>query len=71
PGVPYSGGREHSADSLVCIEGAAAIIAGGRTLLATRGSCALVPANLPYSVAARGPRAVLFKAGVPAAAAAP
>ncbi|HTZ52039.1 MAG TPA: mannose-6-phosphate isomerase, class I [Spirochaetia bacterium] len=66
PGVPYSGGREHSADSLVCIEGAAAVIAGGRTLAVTRGSCALVPANLPYSVAARGPRAVLFKAGVPA-----
>ena len=63
--MPYSGGREHSADTLIGLEGAAAIIAGGRTLTVNRGGCALVPAGLPYSIAARGPRAVLFKAGVP------
>jgi mannose-6-phosphate isomerase class I len=66
PGVPYSGGREHSADTLIAAEGAASIIAAGRTLSVSRGSCALVPAAIPYSIAARGPKAVLFKAGVPA-----
>jgi mannose-6-phosphate isomerase len=64
-GTPYSGGREHSADSLIVMEGAASVIAGGRTLSLTRGGSALVPASLPYSIAARSPRAVLFKAGVP------
>jgi mannose-6-phosphate isomerase class I len=64
-GTPYSGGREHSADSLIVIEGAASVIAGGRTLTLARGGSALVPAALPYSIAARSPRAILFKAGVP------
>ena len=67
PGVPYSGGREHSADSLIVTEGSAAIVAAGRTLALSRGGCALVPAGVPYSIAARAPKAVLFKAGVPAA----
>jgi mannose-6-phosphate isomerase class I len=67
PGVPYSGGREHSADSLIVTDGAAAVVAAGRTLLLQRGGCAIVPANVPYSIAARAPRAVIFKAGVPAA----
>ena len=66
PGVPYSGGREHSADSLIVIEGAAALVAAGRTLALGRGGCALIPASVPYSIAARSPKAVLFKAGVPA-----
>ena len=65
PGTPFSGGREHSADSLVVVEGAASVIAGGRALALPRGACALLPAGLAYSVAARSPRAVLFKAGVP------
>jgi phosphomannomutase len=65
PGTPYSGGRDHSADCLIVIEGAAAVIAGGRTVMLPRGGAALVPAALPYSIAARAPRAVLFKAGVP------
>ncbi|MGO9307584.1 MAG: mannose-6-phosphate isomerase, class I [Spirochaetia bacterium] len=65
PGVPYSGGREHSADTLLAIEGAAAIVAAGRTLLLSRGGSAIVPAGVPYSVAARAGRAVLYKAGVP------
>jgi mannose-6-phosphate isomerase class I len=65
PGVPYSGGREHSADTLLAIEGAAAIVAAGRTLLLSRGGCAIVPAGVPYSIAARAGRAVLYKAGVP------
>jgi phosphomannomutase len=64
-GTPYSGGREHSADSLIVIEGAASVIAGGRALPLARGGSALVPAGLAYSIAARSPRAVLFKAGVP------
>jgi mannose-6-phosphate isomerase class I len=64
-GTPYSGGREHSADSLIVIEGAASVIAGGRSLMLARGGSAIVPAALPYSIAARSPRAVLFKAGVP------
>jgi mannose-6-phosphate isomerase class I len=66
PGVPYSGGREHSADSLIVIEGAAALVAAGRTLMLGRGGCAMVPAGVPYSIAARSPRTLLFKAGVPA-----
>ncbi len=65
PGTPYSGGRDHSADCLIVIEGAAAVIAGGRTVMLPRGGAAMVPAALPYSIAARSPRAVLFKAGVP------
>jgi len=65
PGTPYSGGREHGADTLVVVEGAAAVVAGGRPLALARGGIALVPAGLPYSVAARAPRAVLFKAGIP------
>jgi len=65
PGVPYSGGRDHSADTLVAVEGAAALIAAGRTLPIPRGGCAIVPAGIPYSVAARAPVAVLFKAGMP------
>ena len=64
-GVPYSGGRDHGADSLVVIEGAAAVVAAGRTLAMPRGGIALVPAGIPYSVAARSPRSVLFKAGIP------
>ena len=52
-------------DSLIVIEGAASVIAGGRTLSLARGGSALVPAALPYSIAARSPRAILFKAGVP------
>ncbi len=63
PGVPYSGGREHSVDTLIVIEGAAAIVAAGRTLPLSRGGCAMVPAGILYSVAARAPRAVLYKAG--------
>ena len=65
PGVPYSGGREHSADSLIVIEGAAALVAAGRTLMLGRGGCAMVPAGVPYSIAARSPKAMIFKAGVP------
>ncbi len=65
PGVPYSGGREHSADTLIVIEGAASVIAAGRTLTLGRGGCALVPAAVAYSLAARCPRAILFKAGIP------
>jgi mannose-6-phosphate isomerase len=65
PGVPYSCGREHSADTLIAVEGSASIIAAGRTLPISRGGCALVPAAIPYSIAARGPKTVLFKAGVP------
>ncbi|MGA2639300.1 MAG: mannose-6-phosphate isomerase, class I [Spirochaetia bacterium] len=66
PGVPYSGGREHSADTLIVTEGAAAVVAAGRTLLLSRGGCAIVPAGVPYSLAARAASAVLYKAGVPA-----
>jgi phosphomannomutase len=66
-GVPYAGGREHGADSIIAIEGAAAIFAGGRTVALPRGGSVLVPADLPYSIAARAPRAVLYKAGVPRA----
>jgi mannose-6-phosphate isomerase len=65
PGTPYAGGRDHSADCLIVIEGAAAVIAGGRTVMLPRGGVAMVPAALPYSIAARSPRTVLFKAGVP------
>jgi mannose-6-phosphate isomerase len=68
PGVPYSGGREHSADSLIVTDGSASVVAAGRTLLLQCGGCAIVPANVPYSIAARAPRAVIFKAGVPAPA---
>jgi phosphomannomutase len=67
PGVPYSGGREHSVDTLIAVEGAAAIVAAGKALTVSRGGCAIVPAGIPYSIAARAPRAVLFKAGVPGA----
>jgi mannose-6-phosphate isomerase class I len=66
PGAPYSGGREHSVDTLIALEGAAAVIAVGRTLALGRGGCAMVPAGVPYSIAARSPKALLFKAGVPA-----
>ena len=65
PGTPYSGGRDHSADCLIVIEGAATVVAGGRALTLPRGGVAMVPSALPYSIAARSPRAVLFKAGVP------
>ena len=66
PGIPYSGGREHSADTLIVTEGAAALVAAGRTLPLSRGGCAIVPAGIPYSIAARAPRTVLYKAGIPA-----
>jgi mannose-6-phosphate isomerase class I len=65
PGTPYAGGREHSADSLIVTDGAAAVVAAGRTLVLPRGGAALVPAALPYSIAARAARTVIFKAGVP------
>jgi phosphomannomutase len=67
PGVPYSGGREHGADTLIVTEGSASVVAAGRTLPLSRGGCGIVPAGVPYSIAARGARAVIFKAGVPAA----
>ena len=67
PGLPYSGGREHGADTLIVMEGAASIVAAARTLPLARGGCAIVPAGIPYSIAARAPRTVLFKAGIPAA----
>jgi mannose-6-phosphate isomerase len=66
PGIPYSGGREHSVDTLIVMEGAASIVAAGRTLPLARGACAIVPAGIPYSIAARAPRTVLYKAGIPA-----
>ncbi len=66
PGVPYAGGREHSADTLIVVEGAAALVAAGRSLALARGGCAIVPAGVPYSIAARSPKTLLFKAGVPA-----
>jgi mannose-6-phosphate isomerase class I len=66
PGVPYSGGREHSADTLIVTEGAAAVVAAGRAINLQRGGCVIVPASVPYSIAARAPVAVLYKAGVPA-----
>jgi len=66
-GVPYSGGRDHGTDTIIAVEGTASLIAAGRTLTIPRGGCALVPAGLPYSIAARAPVAVLFKAGVPTA----
>ena len=65
PGNPYSTGRGHSADSIILVEGAAAVVAGGRTLALARGSAVMLPAALPYSIAARSSRALLFKAGVP------
>jgi phosphomannomutase len=64
-GVPWSGGREHGADTLIVTEGAASLVAAGRALVLARGGCAIVPAGVPYSAAARAGRAVLFKAGVP------
>jgi phosphomannomutase len=64
-GMPYSGGREHGADTVVVTEGAATLIAAGRSLTLGRGSAAIVPAHVAYSLAARGPHAVLFKAGMP------
>jgi phosphomannomutase len=64
-GVPYSGGREHSADTLIVVDGAAAVIAAGRALALPRGAAAIVPAGVSYSIAARSPQAVLFKAGIP------
>ena len=67
PGTPYSAGRGHSADCIILVEGAAAVVAGGRTLTLSRGGSVMLPAALSYSIAARSPRAVLFKAGVPAA----
>ena len=65
PGTPYSAGRGHSADCLILVDGAAAVIAGGRTLSVTRGGAVMLPAAVSYSIAARSPRALLFKAGVP------
>ena len=64
-GVPWSGGRNHGVDTIIAIEGAAAVIAAGRTLALAQGGIGLVPAGMPYSIAARAPRAVLFKAGIP------
>jgi mannose-6-phosphate isomerase len=65
PGTPYSAGRGHSADCIILVDGAAAVVAGGRTLTLSRGGSVMLPAALSYSIAARSPRAVLFKAGVP------
>ncbi len=65
PGVPNWGGRDHGADTIIVIEGAAALVAAGRTLSLPRGGITLVPAGVPYSIAARSPHAVLFKASVP------
>jgi mannose-6-phosphate isomerase len=67
PGVPWSGGRGHGVDTLLTVEGAAAVVGAGRTLALPQGRIALIPAGMPYSVAARSPRAVLFRAGIPAA----
>jgi mannose-6-phosphate isomerase class I len=64
-GLPHGGGRAHGPDCLIVIEGAAALLSGGRALEMTRGAISLVPAGLAYSVAARTPRAVLYRAGVP------
>jgi mannose-6-phosphate isomerase class I len=64
-GVPWSGGRDHGPDTIIAIEGAAAVVAAGRTLVLTQGAIALVPGGLAYSIASRSARAVLFKAGLP------
>ena len=64
-GTPYSGGREHSADTLIVTEGAATLVAAGRSLALARGNAAIVPAQIAYSLAARGTHAVIFKAGLP------
>jgi mannose-6-phosphate isomerase class I len=66
PGVPWSGGRGHGVDTLISVEGAAAVVGAGRTLALPQGRIALIPAGMPYTVAARSPRSVLFRAGIPA-----
>ncbi len=64
-GRPHRAPAAHGPDCLIVMEGEAAVESGGETLELERGGIALVPAGLPYTVAARTESAVLFGAGIP------
>jgi phosphomannomutase len=64
-GTPHGGGRAHGPDCLIVLEGSAALLCAGRAMEMTRGAICLVPGGVAYTVAARAPKAVLYRAGVP------
>jgi mannose-6-phosphate isomerase len=65
PGVQYLGQAAHSPDSIIVLDGAATLVARGRSILLVRGAIVLVPFGTAYSLNAGVAPAMLFKASVP------
>jgi mannose-6-phosphate isomerase class I len=61
-GTNFIGSRDHSADILIVLDGAATVNAGGESLPLKRGDIVLAPAGLAYAVEGA---ATLYKASVP------
>ena len=62
---PHASELNHSADSLIVLEGEVVARAGRQSLGLTRGDIFLARYGVDYTLAARSPAAVLFKASVP------
>ncbi len=68
PGVPHVETREHGADCLVVLEGAARAVSVDGTLPLPRGSALLAPAGIAYALEAAETPTVVWRARVPHAA---
>jgi mannose-6-phosphate isomerase class I len=55
----------NGAEIIVCIEGSAAVSAGGETVDLPRGAAVLVPHGIEYKIASRDGSGVVFKAATP------
>ena len=64
-GAQYSGNAIHGPDSIIVLDGAAALDAGDQRNLLTRGSIIFVPFGKHYAINATSSAAKLFKASVP------
>ncbi len=65
PGGQYLGHAAHGPDSIIVLDGAATLVARGRSILLVRGAIVLVPFGTAYSLNAGVTPAMFFKAAVP------
>jgi phosphomannomutase len=65
PGNPHAAGEDHGAECLLVTDGEVTVESEGTALSLPRGGIGFMPAGLAYTVEARGPRAVLIRAGIP------
>jgi mannose-6-phosphate isomerase len=65
PGKPHAEPRDHGADSLIVLAGAARAVTMEDALKLPRGAACLVPAGIAYWLEAAGGAAVIWRARVP------